>query len=139
MNLFYAHVIMRPACHSCAFTSISRCSEITIGDFWGIENLDVNFSYRDGVSFVMSNNEKGQSIIEKVFIQIPDVISKKVELTDVIQPNLYTPTKPSIIRKRFWSDYKKRGVSYICKKYASESLMYKVIVILQKVFDTIVK
>lgn len=139
MRLFYSHTIMRPSCHSCPFTSTERCSEITIGDFWGIENLNINFDYKDGVSFIMVNNEKGNFLLENVVNSNAIIRLNSANVEDVRQPNFYAPTKVSVIRNRFWRDYRQKGLSYILKKYTSDSLIYKSIVYLQKIIASISK
>lgn len=137
MKLFYGHVIMRPVCHYCPFTSTDRISEITIGDFWGIDAIDVRVDYRKGISFLMTNNEKGKFFLEEVKKANNRVFTSKVEITDVRQPNLYSPTKMSVIRTRFWSDYKKKGINYTRKKYASKNIFFNYLVLAQKVLDSL--
>ena len=34
----YGPMTLRPSCYECPFARIDRDSDITIGDFWGIEN-----------------------------------------------------------------------------------------------------
>ena len=36
-KLFYDHIILRPSCYKCPYTSIYRDSDITLGDFWGVD------------------------------------------------------------------------------------------------------
>lgn len=139
MRLFYSHTIMRPSCHSCPFTSTERCSEITIGDFWGIENLNISFDYKDGVSFIMGNNGKGKTLIGEVANNNSNIKLKATNVKDVRQPNFYAPTKASVIRSKLWIDYRKNGIGYIIKKYTSDSLIYKAVVYLQKIYYTIFK
>lgn len=136
MKLYYGHTIMRPSCHACKFASTIRCSEITIGDFWGIEKLNVDFDYNNGASFIMANNERGKRLLETIFASNPSILFKKVNINDVRQPNFYAPTKASVIRDRFWKDYRKKGISFIIKKYASDNF-YKKIIFLQKIIDSI--
>lgn len=139
MKLYYSHAIMRPSCHTCKFASTIRCSEITIGDFWGIEKLDVAFDYNNGASFVMTNNEKGKILLEKIFASNAKIKFQKVNINNVKQPNFYAPTKASVIRRRFWKDYSKNSISFIIKKYTSDAFFYKKIVFLQKIIDSILR
>ena len=138
MKLFYSHTIMRPSCHSCPFTNIVRCSDITIGDFWGIENVKIDFSYYNGVSFLMLNNEKAKSIFANVIRSNPKIQIKECNIKDVQQPNLYYPTKASVIRTYFWKEYKKRGIIFILKKYANDNIFRKSEVTVNKVFFSII-
>lgn len=42
-------------CYECPFSSTSRCSDITLGDFWGIEKFYPEFNDVDGVSMLLIN------------------------------------------------------------------------------------
>lgn len=134
MKLFYSHSIMRPSCHTCQFTSTIRCSEITIGDFWGIENLHDCFDSVNGASFVMVNNDKGKNLLKRVLDTNVEIEYKKVQVSDVRQPNLYSPTKASVIRSYFWKDYRNNGIRYVVTKYTSNSILKKMRVIFIKIF-----
>lgn len=39
MKLFLGNICLRPSCHDCKFKGLSRPSDITIGDCWGIEKI----------------------------------------------------------------------------------------------------
>ena len=58
-RLFGSRLIARPSCYSCKFTNTNRCSDITIGDYWGIEKSIPNFEDSLGVSLVLINNSRG--------------------------------------------------------------------------------
>ena len=37
VRVFYSHCALRPACHECPFVATERKTDMTIGDFWHIE------------------------------------------------------------------------------------------------------
>ena len=45
-NIFHSwfghHYMMRESCFRCPYRTISRYSDIVIGDFWGIESIEPN-------------------------------------------------------------------------------------------------
>ena len=59
---FTAELINRPSCYSWQFASYNRQSDITIGDFWGINKVLDNSEIDDdkGVSILLINTEKGK-------------------------------------------------------------------------------
>lgn len=73
-NSFYfafcskARLTWRRSCYSCKYKSIARVSDMTIGDYWGVEKYHAGFDPKDGVSVVLINSEKG----EKLFKYIKD-------------------------------------------------------------------
>ncbi len=40
MRLFLSDVILRPSCYHCPAKGASRVSDLTLADFWGIQNVD---------------------------------------------------------------------------------------------------
>jgi len=114
-KLFYSHNILRPSCHNCQYTNLRRLSDITIGDFWGIEKCMPDFDDNKGVSLLLLNSSKGKEI----FANIKKNLEYRVSSTkDCLQPQLEYPTKPSPKRDKFWRHYNSRGYKYVIKKYA---------------------
>jgi coenzyme F420-reducing hydrogenase beta subunit len=113
-ELFYSHVTLRPACHNCKFCNFSRPSDITIGDFWGIEKSMPDFDDNTGVSLVLTNSTKGQELFERIS---KNLYYRESNTTDCLQHNLHTPSQPSPRRDKFWQDYKNKGFEYVLKKY----------------------
>lgn len=116
-NIFYTNLCLRESCGNCKFASLSRCSDITIADYWGIEKCHPEFDDDNGVSFFMINSVKG----EKVFNEISEsivYINGCIEECFERQPNLQHPTPvDEEKRKIFWRDYHKHGYMYVCRKY----------------------
>ena len=113
-RLFYSHVIQRPSCHECPYASIRRPGDITLGDFWGIENSLPDFKDELGVNVVLVNTPKGVDFFEKIKDKVSYIES---DVKSCLQPQLQYPTKKSKKREMFWKDYKQKGFSYVAKKY----------------------
>lgn len=65
-RLFY-----RESCYSCNFASSARCSDITMGDFWGIEKEfpDLKKQRLPGLSMIMFNTDKSHYVERKMNIR----------------------------------------------------------------------
>lgn len=66
-NLYYrawGYDCLRDSCYQCEMVSKDRVSDITIGNFWGIERVSKTFDCKAGVSIVSINNEKKNHIID---------------------------------------------------------------------------
>ena len=116
-NLFYGHNILRPSCHECNFANQNRPADITIADFWGIENINIEFKDELGVSLTIINNKKGQELFDNVKHEL-EVIDCPIE--DAIK-NTYTlnnPTPEAPEREKFWKDYLENNFEYIIENYA---------------------
>ena len=66
MRLFLENIDLRPSCHNCMFKSVERCSDLTIGDAWGIEHVMPEFDDGKGTSLVIIQSLKGQELFEKI-------------------------------------------------------------------------
>ena len=66
MALFVQNYILRDSCYNCRFKGINKVSDVTLGDFWGIWELSPVFDDNKGVSLVIPNTEKGNSILKEL-------------------------------------------------------------------------
>ena len=65
-NVMFSHgLINRPSCYTCPYAGYRRPSDITIGDYWGVENHRRELADRLGVSLVLVNSEKGRAFFER--------------------------------------------------------------------------
>lgn len=71
-TLFLNGNIFRDSCYSCKYASRSRSSDLTIGDYWGIEaeHPDLlkqgKFNQEKGISCVLANTSKGMLLCDKM-------------------------------------------------------------------------
>lgn len=93
-------VLMRPSCGRCQFKGISRQSDITLGDFWGIDQL---LDDDRGTSMVMLNSEKGEKLFRLI---TPRIVFHKRTVEEVVRGNehLYKSVKISKDEEQFFND-----------------------------------
>lgn len=65
---FNTKLAKRDSCLSCRFTGVSRNSDCTIGDYWGI-NLSPQEEH-DGISAILVHSEKFKTLLENIDITI---------------------------------------------------------------------
>lgn len=109
VDLFYSGCILRPACYKCPYATVNRDTDITIGDYWGIEKVLPDFYSHNGNSLILIHTEKGKQLFEKAKM---DLIYRESSIKDCLQPNLIAPTPISVERSRFWENYHKHGLNY---------------------------
>lgn len=63
---FQQYVSMRESCYDCVFSNKERPSDITLGDFHGIDRYLSGINRFDGVSTVVINTEAGQTLFDGV-------------------------------------------------------------------------
>lgn len=74
----------RPSCYDCKFKGTPRIADITMGDFWGIQNIDRSLDGNLGTSMVMINTDKGQQFFEKIMSKMT---IKEFLMKDVLPGN----------------------------------------------------
>lgn len=123
-ELYFTEKISRKSCYQCPFTDIRRVSDITIGDFWGVERKYPEFDDNKGVSLILINTEKGEKIINDIKNKL---IIKEVKNEHVMQPQLKYPVKEPENNDKFWKEYEEKGHLYILKKYTNMNIKKRII------------
>ncbi|MCR1823329.1 SP_1767 family glycosyltransferase [Terrisporobacter muris] len=67
---FIKNCYLRPSCYACHFKTLDRCSDLTLGDFWGVEDSLPNIDKDSGVSLIMGHSDKGYKALEDIKEQI---------------------------------------------------------------------
>jgi len=116
MQLFLSNICLRPSCYNCQFKDGKIFSDITLGDFWGIENFEKEMDDNRGVSLLIINNEKGYELLEEIKEQI---ILKEVDIEKIIHYNSAIRESVSNNPKRneFFKDLDSINFKNIINKY----------------------
>jgi acetyltransferase-like isoleucine patch superfamily enzyme/coenzyme F420-reducing hydrogenase beta subunit len=81
---YHLNVYERPSCYECRFKGFPRISDLTIADFWGLNQIDPSMDNNLGTSLIFINSKKG----EQFFEQVKDKLEvKPYELNDTIPGN----------------------------------------------------
>nr|WP_321399875.1 Coenzyme F420 hydrogenase/dehydrogenase, beta subunit C-terminal domain [uncultured Desulfobacter sp.] len=110
-QVFFRHLILKPACFKCPYSNFFRPGDITLGDYWGVEDHFQEFDDDKGISLVMCNTEKGKAVWEEIN---HDMDYFEVQKNQCLQTNLQQPSNYPGKRKRddFWNRYNKFGLKY---------------------------
>lgn len=92
MNIFLSNLSLRPSCYSCPAKAGSSNSDITLGDFWGIENVDPQIDDDKGCSLVMLHNPAAKQWIvgDEAFIK-PEPYADAVKYNPSIEVSVGKP------------------------------------------------
>jgi len=66
MQTFLSNICLRPSCYFCNFKTLNRQSDITLGDFWGMQNLLPGMNDDKGISLVFINSNSGRRMFEEI-------------------------------------------------------------------------
>lgn len=90
-----SNLYMRPSCEYCRFKKIPRVSDISFGDFWGLESTPENM--QNGMSVVMVNTKKGQKFYKET---LPLIHSESSTLEQAVSGNGCILTCPKYNHKK---------------------------------------
>ena len=112
---FVQNMFLRPSCHHCQFKCLRSNSDITLGDFWGINKKLPLFNDDKGVSAVLLNTKHGQDLFGLLNTE-----SIPIEYKDVIEGNmaLVKSWEPSKNRNLFFIGFQKgKSVTKLINQY----------------------
>ena len=66
LRIFSSEICTRKSCFHCNFRTLKRQSDITIADFWGIEQICPEMYDNKGTSLVLLNSPKGHELFQKI-------------------------------------------------------------------------
>lgn len=116
MKLFLRNFDLRKSCYECSFKEIYRKSDITIADFWGINEVNDKFNDEKGISAILIHSLKGRELFNKIKDKIEYT---KANINDIIKHNscICISTKYNEKREEFFEDLEKKDFEYIIQKY----------------------
>mgnify|MGYP000943720074 CR=1 FL=1 len=136
MRAFLSAVCLRPSCYSCKFKGMQRHSDVTLADFWGIENIMPAMDDDKGTSLMLVHSEKVENILtsiaDKLIIQEVDV-----EQALVYNSAALRSVKANSKRKQFLSSIEHMPFNLAVKKYCEPSLIKKFLSIIRKMLSKI--
>lgn len=111
---FYHPILFRRSCNICPFTSFDRVSDITIGDFWGIEKTRPQYAKDNiGISLVLVNTPKGIKIFDKIKLNLEFFESSR---DHCIQQQLTHPNPEHPLRNKWEKAYERYGYNKAIQK-----------------------
>ena len=118
MQYFLRNVILRPSCYNCQFRNGKSHSDITLGDFWGIQSIKPELFDNNGISAIIVNTLKGNNLIEQ---NKNNLHLTKVDYSGILSHNSSLSGscyRPKIYQK-FWEDYNSFGFKALLKNRKS--------------------
>lgn len=125
MRGFISDIYLRPSCYDCKFKGTNRPSDITLADFWGVENLCPEMYDNKGTSLLIVNSEKGK----KIFGLISDsTINKEVDLDTAISFNSAAIKSVTMPKKRddFFAELNSISAKKLFNKYCKPTAKQKI-------------
>lgn len=66
-SIWLNHLVSRPSCYNCLYTTQDRVADLTLGDLWGVHLYCPDlYNSNKGASLMISNTPKGESVARAV-------------------------------------------------------------------------
>lgn len=127
MRAFLSNICLRPSCYNCYSKSLHRNSDITLADFWGIDNINKSLNDDKGTSLVFINTTKGQELFNNIR---EDIVFQTVELEEAIKFNPSAYKSVSLKEKKrttFFENYDKKSLDELVISINKTSLLKKLL------------
>lgn len=131
MKAFLHDLCLRPSCYQCGFKKVNRVSDITVADFWGIENVCPEMDDGKGTSLVIVHSKKGRSAFEAV---CPNMRRQEVDFSAAIRGNpamLRSAAKPkqrdAFMQRSRCEDFEKLVAECAKERIAIRGILKKVL------------
>lgn len=126
-SLFY-----RESCYTCDYAQHKRCSDITIGDFWGLgSKVKFEHSKKNGISVILPITEKGMNILNKCK---ENLFMEERKINEAVEGNtqLRVPSMKFKNYYKFKDEYIKYGFMKASKRSLQEYIVLRNIKIMIK-------
>lgn len=124
IRLFLENLTLRDECHRCDYARRERVADITLCDFWGIENTQAKtLDDNKGTSGIIIHSEKGMKLWTEIskdcdFMEVPyGIIAQN-------QQTMNVPYSRPENKDAFWSDFLENGWDCV-KNYIGENEISK--------------
>lgn len=100
MRAFLTDLILRPSCYNCKVRESRSMSDVTIGDYWGIQNVCPDMDDDKGTSLVLLHSSKGLELLKSA-----DCLSVESSFDEAVASNsaIISSPSPSGSRDKFFS------------------------------------
>lgn len=124
MRLFLSNVSLRESCYNCNFKLGNKYSDITLGDFWGVQKYYPEMYNKKGVSCIIINTKLGQDIFDSILNKVE---YKDCKLDEIIDGNPSIKDSCLVNNKRdeFFKDLDNKNIKELEKKYTAKRSFFE--------------
>ena len=118
-NYYYSYFlsgdIYRKSCYSCKYANTNRVGDFTLGDYWGVEALNLPLQTKNGCSLLLVNNRQAMLLLDE--IESLDRVETTVEQAAHCNKQLNAPSKLMDSRQNRIGEYESMSGQQIQKEY----------------------
>ena len=118
-NYYYSYFlsgdIYRKSCYSCKYANTNRVGDFALGDYWGVEALNLPLQTENGCSLLLVNNRHAMQLLDE--IESLDRVETTVEQAAHCNKQLNAPSKLMDSRQNRIGEYESMSGQQIQKEY----------------------
>ena len=134
--LFYKNIMLRHSCSVCPYNVINHKSDVTIADFWGVDEIMPQMDGPEGTSMVICNTSKGQELIGRASDAlniVPAVLD--YDFMSRRNPNLVRPARIDKDRMKFEDEFSRGGFIRVARRWGDLGIRYRLWQIKKYIFS----
>lgn len=116
---FQKYTTLRPSCYSCKWATTERVGDLTLADFWGVEQATEGWDRTAYPSLVLLNTARGQAAFGKIKERL-DYFYTTREVAVRKNGSLVRPTRMSEARKWLFEDLQTLPFAEVVKRHLSD-------------------
>lgn len=116
LKAFLNDICLRDSCYDCKYKEKNRIADITLADFWGIQNVLPEMDDDGGTSLVIVNTEKGTKLFDRIKEKMK---YKEVDYEESIKynPALYNSAGKHKDSDKFFNELNSISFDKLVNKY----------------------
>jgi len=127
MRGYLSNLFLRDSCYSCKYKASNRFSDLTLADFWGIENEFPEFDDNKGVSLVIAHTDKGLKYLNSIRNNISVIEINDLAVLEKYNSASRNSAKYPANREQFLSESSIYDVYDVLKRYVPRHIISELI------------
>lgn len=137
MKAYLRDMCLRPSCYECPSKGIKRSSDITLADFWNVQDYFLDLNDNKGIDLVICHSQKGEELLNSIKGNL-ECRQGKLSMISTNLPLLQSPKRPAK-RDNFIKDVLQNNsfeteVDKYCSIPLTEKISTKIKLIIKKLF-----
>ncbi|MBR4880934.1 MAG: Coenzyme F420 hydrogenase/dehydrogenase, beta subunit C-terminal domain, partial [Clostridia bacterium] len=115
---------LRNSCYRCHFRGYNNYSDVTAGDYWGIESLTDEFNDDKGTSILLTHTEKGEEMLSG--IENAKIVESNIPHAEKTHKKLRSSISTPPPRNKFFAVLGAEGYIKARKYYYNRTRLYRI-------------
>ena len=132
IKAYLSDICLRPSCSACQFKGVKRHSDLTLADFWGIQNVLPELDDDKGTSLVLIHSDKGRYLLDRLSDKIKSQAAE-IDIVEKYNPSVIKSVVANCKRENFLRDIQKKDFEITVLKYTKKSFLKRLRNVIAKI------